>query len=107
MGLEPSRHDHDHWHREPLGASLGRQLPPHPSLQERWMPCSPAIPCPWAGTAAVRGHPDSAALLTSAGPVSRPAETPRDQDADGLGGGDGVRWGGWSWSWGLGMPGKK
>lgn len=70
MGPEPSWHDHGHQHREPPGMSSGRQVPLHSSLQERQMLCSPAIPCPWAGTAAVQGHPDSAAVLTGAGPVS-------------------------------------
>lgn len=81
MKPEP-QHSHDHCCREPPETDLGRQLPPHSCLQQRQTLCSPAIPCPWAGTAALRGHPDTAAILKDAGSVSCPAETPRDQRAD-------------------------
>lgn len=73
MRPEP-QHNHDDCCREPS----------HPCMQQRQMLCSPAIPCPWTGTAALQGHPDTAAILKDAGPVPCPAETPRDQDADGL-----------------------
>lgn len=33
MGPEPCRYDHNHWHRQPPGMSLGRQFPCAPACR--------------------------------------------------------------------------